>query len=329
MKPPRTTTATLVGSLVVACALLSGPLYAKDAYKGFLDASVPHHRAILDTLSRIEAAPDDPGLHNDLGCLLVFDGFWKDALAEFETAAKLAGKPDKNATFDLEHSGSKPHFNAGLVHAVGGSWGAARHSFSKALGYDKSNWTAWWMLGLTEERLGNLNAAVAAYKKSLRVDNALFDVAKNPFAAQSALKWRVLLETYPQRLARAGLPYAEQYADAARLAPFFQRARPAAPAAEDASAEPAQSGGPVFTTIPAGGSPSPGRGGGTVSTRTAQPRPPFEQFAPLAQPQPEERRIPVAGPGGSDEPPTAPQPQQGQPQQPQPPPPPQAGPGGG
>jgi len=317
-------------SLFFACALLCGPLYAKDAYKGYLDASVPHHRAILDTLSRIEAAPDDPGMHNDLGCLLVFDGLWKDALAEFETAAKLAGKPDKNATFDLEHSGSKPHFNAGLVHAVEGGWSTARSSFSKALDRDQSNWTAWWMLGLAEERLGNIDAAVAAYKKSLHVDNALFDVAKNPFAALSALKWRVLLETYPQRLAKAGMPYAEQYADAARLAPFFQRARPAAAPAEEAVTEPAQSGGAVVTTVPAGATAPPGRGGGNVSTRTTQPRA-FEQPAPLLQPQPEERRIPVAGPGGFEEPPqpAAPQPgQQGQPQQPQPPPP-QAGPGGG
>ena len=62
------------------------------------------------------------------------------------------------------------------------------------------------MLGFAEEKLGNPNAAVKAYATSLRVDTSLFDVKRNPYAAQTRLKARVLLETYDARASPAPLP---------------------------------------------------------------------------------------------------------------------------
>ena len=84
-----------------AVAAVSLRLDARDVYRNFLDPGIPNHRAILDTLALLEKTPNDAGLHNDLACLIARDGFWRDALREFGTAA------------DLDKRDSRPLFNAG------------------------------------------------------------------------------------------------------------------------------------------------------------------------------------------------------------------------
>lgn len=261
-----------------AVAAVSLRLDARDVYRNFLDPGIPNHRAILDTLALLEKTPNDARLHNDLGCLIARDGFWRDALREFSTAA------------GLDERDSRPLFNAGLVHAWKGEWSSARGSFRKTIKRDGGNWSGWWMLGYAEERLGNTDAAVDAYKNSLRVDTSLFDVRRNPFAADSKLKARVLMETLDKRLVRAAMPATEQLADAERVGSFFQRARPAAaaPAALRDEAAPAPGPqGPVFTSVP----PSRPSTSGPVPVRPIQPR----DGAPETFPEPS-RNAP--GPGG-------------------------------
>ena len=102
----------LLPGAILAAFLGASPAAGKDSYKGSLDPAIPHHAAILDTLSKIEKAPADGALYNDLGCLVAWDGFWRDALRSFDTAAELAPKD------------SRPSFNAGLVQALRGEWGA-------------------------------------------------------------------------------------------------------------------------------------------------------------------------------------------------------------
>lgn len=256
-------------ALVLALAL---PAAAKDVYKGFLDPANPQHRATLDILARLEQTPNAPGLHNDLGCLIARDGFWRDALREFETAAKL------------DKTDGRAFYNAGLVQITRGRWGAARSAFRKAVNRTPGNWPAWWMLGFAEERLGNPDAAVRAYATSLRVDTSLFDVRHNPYAAQTRLKSRVLLETYETRLARAALPATEQLAQPDLLTSFQAGsvAVTAAPGAVAVEEPPA----PMAPAGPGGGPAAgagPGIGGGAVVTSVppvsaSRPSPP--QAAP-------------------------------------------------
>ena len=191
--------ALFAGALAL-CLAASGPLAARDVYRGFLDPSNPQHRATLDLLERLEKTPNDASLHNDLACLIARDGFWRDALREFAVAAKL----DKTDT--------RPLFNAGLVHAMRGEWASAASSFHEAVARGPGNWAGWWMLGFAEEQRGNESAAVAAYKTSLRVDTSLFDVRRNPYAARTRLKGRVLLESLDSRVLRLALPATEQMA---------------------------------------------------------------------------------------------------------------------
>ncbi len=227
--------ALLPGALLAAL-LGASPAAAKDSYKGSLDPGIPHHAAILDTLAKLEKDPADARLYNDLGCLVAWDGFWRDALRNFDAAAELAPKD------------SRPSFNAGLVEALRGEWGSARSRFRKAVKADPGNWSAWWMLGFAEEALGNENAAVDAYSRSLRVDTSLFDPRINPFAVATRLRARVLLETYPRRRVDAALPFANQLEDPSRVASFFQR-RTKAPQAIVEIEEPPRTG-PVVTSVP-------------------------------------------------------------------------------
>lgn len=194
------TTTRLLRPAAVLLLALAIPAAAKDVYKAFLDPGNPQHRATLDLLARLEKTPNDASLHNDLGCLIARDGFWRDALREFEAAEKLDKK-----------DGRAP-YNAGLVQMTRGEWRPARSAFRKAVDRDPGNWPAWWMLGFAEEKLGNSGAAVEAYARSLRVDTSLFDVRRNPYAVQSRLKARVLLETYDARFARGSLAVTEQLA---------------------------------------------------------------------------------------------------------------------
>lgn len=227
--------ALLPGALL-AVLLSSPPASAADVYKGFLDPGIPHHAAILDTLSRLEQAPEDAALHNDLGCLVAWDGFWRDALRSFDKAAELAPKD------------SRPLFNGGLVQGLRGDWRGARSKFRKAVKVDPGNWPAWWMLGFSEEYLGNERAAVAAYARSLRVDTSLFDPKVNPYAAVSQLKAAALLATYERRRVDAGLPFSNQVVEPSRIASFFQKGPK--PREAVAVAEEVPRTGPVVTTVP-------------------------------------------------------------------------------
>lgn len=304
---------------LAVCALASAPARAKDVYKRYLDPSIPSHHAALDIVASLADEPNDAGLHNDLGCMLARLGYTRDALREFQEAARLDKKDDT------------PLFNAGLVHAYKGSWRTARGSFRSAVGRDPGNWAAWWMIGFSDERLGHDEAALDGYARSLRNDTSLFDVSRNPFAANTRLKARVLLQTYEKRLVLAAMPIAGQLNDPERIAVYYRRSRAgapsvviAAPAAQETPApEPVVgSTGPVVTSAPAAGSPGPGRatqpqqgtvgGGERIQFRPAPARgfptrPVAEPGAQPPQPAQPPRRF-GAPPDVQQQPPAAPTP---------------------
>ena len=294
----------LLAGAIAASLLFAPAASGKDVYKPYLDKAIPHHAAILDTLEKIEKSPEDAQLHNDLGCLVAWDGFWRDALRSFDEAS------------DLDPKDSRPWFNAGLVQALRGEWGAARSRFRKAVKVDPGNWPAWWMLGFAEETLGHENAAVDAYSRSLRVDTSLFDPRVNPFAVATRLKSRVLLRTYERRRVDAALPFSNQLSDASRLAAFFQAspapAKSAAPAPEPARTGPVVTAVPSSTVLPDAAASEPAqtrpsrrrraypRGSDPSEPVELQPEPPRQEPEPAAaEPKPEGGDAPrTPGPGG-------------------------------
>ncbi len=162
--------------------------------------------------------------------------------------------------------------------------GSAVSSFHKAVARAPGNWAGWWMLGFAEEQRGNVSAAIAAYKTSLRVDTSLFDVRQNPFAARTRLKGRVLLESLDARVYRLALPAAEQMAQP-DLVTSFQGGHVAvlavpgapvpagAPVPEDRAARPGPAG-PVVTSVP------------PVSASRPAPPPRSSVSAPVSTPPP-------------------------------------------
>ena len=281
-------------SAAVLCLSLALPAAAKDVYKAFLDPGNPQHKATLDILTRLDQTPNDASLHNDLGCLIARDGFWRDALREFETAQKLDKK-----------DGRAP-YNAGLVQTTRGEWGSARSAFKKAVDRDPGNWPAWWMLGFAEEKLGHADAATQAYARSLRVDTSLFDVRRNPYALQSRLKARVLLETFDARFARAALPSTEQLAQQDILTSFQAgrvavTATPGAPVSEDVRVRTAPT-----SAGPGGGGAvvAPATGGAVV---TSVPPVSSSRPAPPAAPLVSAPAVPTRSGGLDEAPPWFPQ----------------------
>jgi tetratricopeptide (TPR) repeat protein len=229
-----------VALLPLLLALAAGASGVDDGYKGVLDDQIPLHRAIKETLALLAKNPNDAALHNDLGSLLAWNGTYPNALDSFQKAA------------DLDRKDSKPLFNAGLVEILKGNMGTAKSRFKQATSRNPGNSQAWWMLGWTEENLQNVDAAVDAYKHAVRVDTSLYDVRRNPFAATTKLKGRVLLETYGSRIVKAALPQQEQFEDPARIGSFFQKSRPPAGAPGVAAPAPAPPAAPAPTPRPPG-----------------------------------------------------------------------------
>ncbi|MCK6684862.1 MAG: tetratricopeptide repeat protein [Thermoanaerobaculia bacterium] len=258
---------------------LAGSADARDVYKGFIDPNLfAHHRAIADILQKLEEDPKNAALKNDLGLLIARDGFWRDAIREFKEAAELDPK-----------IATKAYFNAGLVSLWKGDNGGARSFLKKSVDRDPGNWPAWWMLGLVEERLFNIDAALDAYKRSLRVDTSLFDPTKNPFAIESKLRSRVLLETYQQRKVRAAQPIVEQFADPERIQAFLQPAMaPATPPAPPAAAEPQKTPvpAPTPTPVPIAVPTVPSVSSPTLQTHPTGTKPPDVKPVEKTEPQP-------------------------------------------
>lgn len=298
-----------LAALTLAALAAASPASAKDLYKHFLDPGLPHHKAILQTLTALEADPKDAALLNDLGCLVAWDGFWRDALRILDESA------------DLDKTTGRPLYNAGLVHVWKGEYASAKSKFEKAKKREPGNWAAWWMLGFAHEQLGDTEAAVEAYKVSMRVDTSLFDAAKNPYAAETRLKSRVLLETYEKRRTRAMMPETEQFASKERYTELFQRGpsapRPPAPQPLPPGVEsdvvlepPPPPSGPVITRVapqPQGGSASaPGATSSAPTWNSGRDGAPTKNEGPRAEGA---RRFPVVDtPSGKGLPPPPPAP---------------------
>jgi hypothetical protein len=212
-------------------------------------------------------------------------------------------------------------------------WRSAASSFRKAVSRTPGNWAGWWMLGFAEEQLGNESDAVAAYKTSLRVDTSLFDVRRNPYAARTRLKGRVLLESLDTRIVRLALPATEQMAEP-DLVTSFQHGRVAvhavpgatvpgaavpappgpgvAPVLEERAAAPGPIG-PVVTSVPPVSASRPAPAPPPVSNVSAPPSVPTVTRAnePIPSDFPEQspagpapRRVRPAPRGGDDDAPT-------------------------
>ncbi|HET7453345.1 MAG TPA: tetratricopeptide repeat protein [Thermoanaerobaculia bacterium] len=164
-----------------------------DFYTRYLTADDILDKAILDLTAEVKAHPDDPGLHNDLGNLLARRGFAKEAVEQYQMAAKL------------DHDFYLADYNEGLLWEKEGSPSSAVKAFERSIKRKPGFPLSRFHLGLLLEREGKTDAAIEQYAKALRIDPSLRWPARNPLVVQSRLLYRASIQNYPRDLAGATL----------------------------------------------------------------------------------------------------------------------------
>lgn len=164
--------------------------YENPFYARFLNTGSVLDGQIRATLQDLQANPNSPALHNELGQLLVQKGFPKDAAREFERAVNQDGRFYQG------------WYNLGLVRAGSGDFSGAERAFERTVHIMKGHSEALFQLGLIEEKRGNMQAAIDYYAKALQHNPAIVDVRSNPQVIDSKLIGLALIRNYPVQHAR-------------------------------------------------------------------------------------------------------------------------------
>ena len=143
-------------------------------------------RAELDEL-------DAPGLV-DLGTMLYYRGFTKDALSMFQRA------------LDLDPDLYEAWFRIGLTEHSQGKLDNARQAYRRCLKKRPGHGWCNFYLGLLEEQLGHSTNALSYYKKSFEHAPALANPKVNPEMLSSKLALGAYLLVYDERRFEADLP---------------------------------------------------------------------------------------------------------------------------
>jgi tetratricopeptide (TPR) repeat protein len=261
---------------------------------------------------RVQAAPQDASLRNDLGNLLAERRFREQAAEQYEIAA------------ELDPSNFISYYNLGLLRETGGDISGAisayKNSIARKPGFPQSHFR----LGRLYEKTGKPDSAVTEYAKALRIDPDMRLPKRNPLVVDSELIYRASLANYERDLATASMELDSMYVDPDRFRRLpTDRLISAEEAEEEEPAEaPRQIGPGSATGTPASGEGSSARRGRTTPppdagilggsrARTPVPRPPrVARPAPAAagaaapapppevetQPLPEGEADPSAGP---------------------------------
>jgi len=172
-------------------------------------------RAELDEL-------DAPGLV-DLGTMLYYRGFTKDALSMYSRA------------LDLDPDLYEAWFRIGLVEHSQGNLDNARQAYKRCLKKRPGHGWCNFYLGLLEEQLGHSTNALTYYKKSFKHAPALANPKVNPEILSSKLALGAQLLTYDQRRFEAELPM--PYVDPSAVRKVWRQYEPTPVTAPKADAE--------------------------------------------------------------------------------------------
>ncbi|MBM4087429.1 MAG: tetratricopeptide repeat protein, partial [Planctomycetes bacterium] len=127
----------------------------------------PMSRAIRECRKAVNAKPDLPDAHNNLGNVLMAAGVHEAALKEFQTAISL-GLPLPTA-----------HNNLGLAYLRLNKPSAAVAEFEKALKLDPNYADAHWGLGSAHYLAGLLDSAILGFQAAIRLDPDHADAFNN------------------------------------------------------------------------------------------------------------------------------------------------------
>jgi hypothetical protein len=172
-------------------------------------------RAELDEL-------DAPGLV-DLGTMLYYRGFTKDALSMFQRA------------LDLDPDLYEAWFRIGLTEHSQGKLDNARQAYRRCLKKRPGHGWCNFYLGLLEEQLGHSANALSYYRKSFEHAPALANPKVNPEILTSKLALGAYLLVYDERRFEAALPMS--YMEPREVRRVWRQYEPTPTAAPVAGAE--------------------------------------------------------------------------------------------
>ena len=182
--------------VVVATVLFSAAVAVTDEpmFVRWLVVDDPGDETIRNYWERAERGELDPAALVDLGTMLFYRGYPKDAVRFFKEA------------LDLDPALYEAWFRIGLVEHSEGDLNNARQAYKRAL--KKLTGHGWcnFYLGLLEEQLGHSSNALYYYRRALKFAPELGDPTVNPEVVTSRLMLGVKLQDEDRRRFKASLP---------------------------------------------------------------------------------------------------------------------------
>jgi hypothetical protein len=176
-------------------------------YRKYLVAGNPLDDEIVAMEKKIEAAPGEANLHNDLGNLLALRGFPEQAAEQYTQAAKL----DKSNFISL--------YNLGLLRETEGKTSDAISAYKKSISRKPGFPPSRFRLGRLYELSGKEDDAIEQYAKAFWIDPSMRDPKRNPLVIDSELIYLASLAIYERDVARVTLDRDVSF----ELEPAFRR----------------------------------------------------------------------------------------------------------
>ncbi len=257
--------------VVVAIVVFSAAVAATDEpmFVRWLVMDDPGDETIRDYWERAEREELDPPAMVDLGTMLFYRGYPKDAVRVFKQA------------LDLDPDLYEAWFRIGLVEHSEGDLDSARQAYKRSL--KKLTGHGWcnFYLGLLEEQLGHSSDALYYYRRALKFAPELANPRVNPEVMTSKLMLGVQLQDQDRRRFKDSLPM--PYLEPGKVERVRRRYEPKPPP-ESEGVEPEVA---ADTT--------------QIEQQQAEPRPTPAQSAPPPRPAPPRRapRPTTASPQGT------------------------------
>lgn len=196
-----------VGLSAAITAVADEPMFVR-----WLVADDPGDETIRDYWERAERDELDPPALVDLGTMLFYRGYPKDAIRYYKRA--LDNDPDLYEAW----------FRTGLVEHSQGNLDNARQAYKRCL--KKLTGHGWcnFYLGLLEEQLGHSSNALYYYRRALKFAPELADPSVNPEITSSNLMLGVHLQDQDRRRFQGALP--NSYLEPGKVKQVRQRYEP-------------------------------------------------------------------------------------------------------
>lgn len=179
----------VIGIGVVVQAVADEPMFVR-----WLVADDPGDETIRDYWQRAERGELDPPALVDLGTMLFYRGYPKDAVRMYRRA------------LDIDPDLYEAWFRIGLAEHSEGNLDNARQAYQRCL--KKLTGHGWcnFYLGLLEEQLGHSSNALYYYRRALKFAPELADPTVNPEVMASKLFLGVQLQDQDRRRFKGALP---------------------------------------------------------------------------------------------------------------------------